>query len=138
MHPDVGKLQALLRVDLNWLKVDRIIGLVRRSDGRVIPCVLPPKKDAEVIPYYTVLTDDGKVWDLYAATCTWTEVAGYSPIPVPAGDVAFWHPSFIITRSGQVWGMDGSLNWYQCSPPPGGGVSVQETTWGWIKAQYGE
>ena len=81
-----------------------------------------------------VLLDNGEVWYSPSAG-TWTLRTDLA-LPVPLAEVKFWQLGHLITNANELWVFTGSEWQYRGSPP---GVSATQTsTWGEIKAEFGD
>ena len=78
----------------------------------------------------SILTTSGEVWQFHGG---WWRSPENDP-PVPVFDIASWEPSYFITYGGDCWSMYNGWTNYGQVP---GGVRVEETSVGAIKAKYG-
>ena len=81
-----------------------------------------------------VLLDNGETWGCSDETQEWSLYA--CQLPVPLSDVKFWQAHRIVTNGNDFWRCI-SGTWVNLGSPPGL-VSTQPTTWGAIKAEFGE
>jgi hypothetical protein len=85
-----------------------------------------------------VLLDNGEVWRNHAGTTNplWSHLIEYD-LPVPVSQVKFWdRPICFYTTDNEIWYYDNG-EWHNYGAP-GGVMSTQSTTWGEIKAEFGE
>ncbi len=81
-----------------------------------------------------VLLDNGETWGCSDETQEWSLYD--CQLPVPLSEVKFWQAHRIVTNDNVFWRCD-SGTWVNLGTPPGL-VPTQPTTWGEIKAEFGE
>jgi hypothetical protein len=83
-----------------------------------------------------VLLDNGEVWHFYGTYGkNWGPTYDYNP-PVPVSEIKFWADyRTLYTYANEVWFYDNE--WVNYGPP-GGSALTHPTTWGKIKAEWGE
>lgn len=85
---------------------------------------------------YCVLLDNSEVWRALSTSPGWGHLTEYD-LPIPVTQVKFWPaPTHFYTVDNEFWYKEGS-EWVNYGAPPGG-VATQPTTWGKIKAEWGE
>ena len=84
-----------------------------------------------------VLLDNGEMWRWESGG--WTLQGGeYQPLPRPPSQIKFiFRYSNFIDTDNNMWQYIGEEGWTNHGPPPGL-TATQPTTWGGIKARFGE
>ena len=86
------------------------------------------------VNWTAVLMDNGQVWRGDAGG-RWEFQPRYSP-PIPVSQVKFWGYYWVISENNDLWAAHSyDAGWSNVGSPPGG-VAVQPSTWGSIKAQF--
>lgn len=83
---------------------------------------------------YGLLLDSGEVWYYNILTDTWTQDAS---VPVTLSEIKFWHSAWFVTYSDEIWQRSDGV-YSRIGAPPTGPTPTQPTTWGKIKAEWGE
>jgi len=83
-----------------------------------------------------VLLDSGEAYEVGTHGDPWLPRPDYTP-PIPVSEIRYWGGYFLSTYSNEVWHREGDGIWYNYGTPPGL-VATQSTTWGGIKARFGE
>ena len=81
-----------------------------------------------------LLLESGEVWHWNEGNQEWGSSV---PPPVPVPQIKFWSEAVVIDTDNQVWVHSGG-QWFNRGAPPGGGTLTHSTTWGRIKAGFGE
>jgi hypothetical protein len=101
--------------------------IVDHSMTGIVAC----EKQSETM--YHVLLDTGEGYSV-------SYPSGYGdapmPYPVQPADIKCWYQQAFVTTLNEFW-IQFNNAWYNYGPPPGY-VSTQSTTWGEIKAEFGE
>jgi hypothetical protein len=84
-----------------------------------------------------LLLDSGDAYEIGTSQDPWRPRPEYKP-PIPVSEVRYWGPNFVCSVSNEVWHREGDGIWYNYGSPPAGPTPVQPTTWGQIKAEFGE
>jgi hypothetical protein len=84
------------------------------------------------------LMDNGDVWVWVSDDTGWNNASYLNP-PVPISEIKFWRHDRFITFANEIWKYDEPMypGWHNYGPP-GGATLTQSTTWGQIKAGFGE
>ena len=85
-----------------------------------------------------MLLDNGEVWFFHDGGPSWEHRSQYD-LPVPISQVKFWwgEREFATVQNDVWYWDDSSLDWVNFGTPPGY-ASARSTTWGQIKAEFGE
>ena len=85
------------------------------------------------------LLDNGEVWAFdQNPPCGWIrEDIRYDP-PIPPSQIKFISDWFVISDANEAWYYTSPTGWINYGAPPGGATLTQPTTWGKIKAEFGE
>jgi hypothetical protein len=81
-----------------------------------------------------VLLDCGEVWEWNRGNQEWSQ---HVSAPIPVSEIKFWHQLGVIDTNNQLWEEVGG-QWFNRGTPPIGASSTHPTTWGRIKAEFGE
>jgi hypothetical protein len=88
----------------------------------------------------TMLLDTGEVWRWESDVYGWQHHSYLDP-PIPVSQIKFWTSGILLSTSDDLWVYDQPSHpseWHNYGRPGTGGVSTQSTTWGEIKAEFGE
>jgi hypothetical protein len=85
-------------------------------------------------PAVDALLDNGEVWSYYVGS-GWEHTMGYD-VPIATAEIKFWNLTTLVTASNELWSHSSS-GWQDYGAPPGVTLT-QPTTWGRIKAEFGQ
>ena len=81
-----------------------------------------------------VLLEDGTVWGFDGTSWHLSDDAP----PVAPGEIKFYHGVYFVTYDNELWYKPPIGDWANHGTPPAGPTLTQPTTWGRIKAEFGD
>ena len=87
-------------------------------------------------PAIDVLLDNGEQWSHWMGA-GWEHSASVYDTPVSPSGIKFWAYNLLVTNSNELWTLGGGV-WTNYGAPPTGSSLTEPTTWGKIKAEFGE
>lgn len=82
-----------------------------------------------------MLLEDGNVWGFDGVSWNLSD----DPPPMAPSEIKFYHGVYLITYDNELWYIaSAGSSWVNHGSPPVGPTLTQPSTWGKIKAEFGE